>query len=148
MDLTNILFYENTLIKQINSADVVLAAGAYPASGSYIDVSGLHRIAFLIAPGTLGAQQTWQVQQATTNNGTLKDVTGAVVIVAANGDGKPCVLEVGVDKLDINGGYKFVTLLNTGGAAGNYTSLIFLGWGKRIPVMQDANYGQSVALVG
>lgn len=146
MTTPTLLFSEETEIKLLNT-EVVLAAGLYPASGSFILVGGLYRFAFLIAPGVLGAEQTWQVQQAVTINGTPKDITGAVLVVAANGDNKPCVLEVGVDQLDINNDYKYVTLKNTGGAAGNYSALLFLGWGKKEPVTQDANYGQTVVLV-
>lgn len=148
MDLINVLLQEALEIKQINSADVVLAAGNYPASGSYIDTRGLHRFAFIVMPGTTANAQTWQVKQATTVSGTLKDVTGAVLAIAANDDGKPHIVEVDVAELDINNGYRYVTLTNASGTTGDYASVLWLAVGKRVPVTQDANFGDKVAVVG
>lgn len=137
------------LIKQINQADVVLAAGSYPASGSFIDISKYERFAFLVELGTTAHAQTWQVQQASTINGVLKDVTGALLSSGATDDGKWFLVEVGADQLDINNGYKFVTLTNTSGTTGDYAQITFLGLVPQFaPVTQGADKGQVTTLVG
>lgn len=144
----NQLFSEVTLIKQLN-VEAVLAAGAYPASGSYIDVSKYERFAFLVQAGVTAHAQTWQVQQATANNGTLKDVTNAVVSVAADGDSKWYLIEVQTAELDINNSYKYVTLLNASGTTGDYAAVTFLGLNPGYaPVTQGADKGGIVSLVG
>jgi len=142
-NLINELLGEVVKFQQIN-VETVLAAGAYPASGSYIDVSGYSRFGFIVITGTIAHGQTWQVQQATANNGTLKDVTGAVKAVGSTGDNLNYIIEVSTAELDINNGYKFVTLLNTGGSTGDYSAILFFGIGKRVPVTNDS----LTALVG
>jgi hypothetical protein len=135
----NRLFSEDVYIQQINSADVVLAAGAYPASGSYIDVSNFKRCGFLVELGTTAHAQTWQVQQATANNGTLKDLTGALISSGVSDDGKWWAVEFDASKLDINNAYKFVTLLNAGGTTGDYAQITFFGFmAGHNPVTQGA----------
>jgi hypothetical protein len=148
MDLTNILLGEIAAVKAINVETVLAEATMYPASGAFIDVAKYHRFALVFLPGALANQQVFQVQQATANNGTPKDVTGAALTIAANGDNKPCILEVDVAKLDVNNGYRYITLDNTGGATGDYCAILFLGFGAKVPVTQDANFGQFVKLVG
>lgn len=144
----NQLFSEVTLIKQLNVEDV-LAAGAYPASGSYIDVSKYERFAFLVMAGGTTNAQTWKVQQATANNGTLKDVTDATVSIGTSGDDKWYLIEVQTSKLDINNGYKFVALTNVSGTTGDYAAVVFLGLNPGYaPVTQGADKGEIVSVVG
>lgn len=145
----NRLFSEQVVIQQINSADVVLAAGAYPASASYIDVSRFDRFAFLVQLGTTAHAQTWQVQQATAANGTLKDVTGALASSGAGDDGKWYLIEVDASHLDVNNSYKYVTLLNTSGTTGDYAQITFLGFlGGNYPVAQGSDKAGITTLVG
>lgn len=145
----NELFSETTLIKQLNVEDAV-AAASYPASGSFLDVSQYERFAFLILAGGLDSALTFQVQQATAANGTLKDVTGAVKVVAADGDDKWYLIEVQTAKLDINNDYHFVTLTSSGAAGGNdYAAILFLGLNPGYsPVTQGADKGDIVVLAG
>ncbi len=135
MDLSNILLGEAVRFSAPLNVEVVLATTTrYPASGSYIDTKGLHRFGFLILAGAIAAEQTFQVEQATTVSGTPKDITGAVQVIATNGDNKLYIIEVDTAKLDINNGYRYVTLKNTGGGAGDYCSVIFFAIGERVPV--------------
>lgn len=144
----NQLLSEVMLIKQLN-VEAVIAAGAYPASGSYIDVSKFERFAFLVQAGATAHSQTWKVQQATANNGTLKDVTDATVTVSATGDDKWYLIEVQTNHLDINNGYKFVTLTNVSGTTGDYAAVTFLGLNPGYaPVTQGADKGEIVSVVG
>jgi len=77
----NELLSEAAVIKQLN-VEVALAVASYPASGAFIDVSQYERFAFLVQAGVLDSAITCQVQQAATINGALKDITGAVVVIA------------------------------------------------------------------
>lgn len=145
----NELLIEAADIRLLNVEDA-LTAKEYPASGSYIDVSGFERFAFLIAAGALDSELTCQVQQAATISGTAKDVTGAVVTVPADGDDKWYMVEVQTDNLDSNNGYNYVTLDVTGPAGSNdYAAIIFLGLNPRkIPVTQGATFGAATAVAG
>jgi hypothetical protein len=145
----NRLFSEDTLIKQLNVEDALTAA-AYPASGSYIDVSQFERFAFLIGAGALTTETTCKVRQATANNGTLKDVTDATVVVPADGDDKWYLIEVQTNQLDINNAYKYATLALTGPTGGDdYGSIYFFGLNPgHAPVTQGADKGEVVSVVG
>lgn len=145
----NQLLSEVTLIKQLNIEDA-LAAGSYPASGSYIDVSTVERFAFLIGAGALNTETVCKVQQATANNGTLKDVTDATVTIAATGDDKWYLIEVQTARLDINNSYKYVTLTVSGATGGDdYAAIFFLGLNPGYaPVTQGADKGEVVSVVG
>jgi len=145
----NQLFSEAVLIKQLNVEDDIEVA-AYPASGSYIDVSNFERCAFLIGAGALDSELTFKVRQATANNGTLKDLTDAVVVVPADGDDKWYMVEFQVDQLDTDNGYRFVTLSATGAAGTNdYAAIFFFGLNPGMrPVTQGADKGEVVYVAG
>ncbi len=150
MSQANRLFTETNLIKALKAPEDVLANNTlYPASAAFINVGDFDRFTFLILAGGITNQQTFQVQQATAIDGTPKDVTGAVQVIATNGDDKWYAIEVGVDQLDVNNGYCFVTLKNSGGASGDYADLIFLGHVPGMaPVTHGADKGAIVELVG
>ena len=144
----NELFSEATYIQQLNVEDA-LGVAELPASGSFIDVSKFDHFAFLILAGALDSALTCQVQQATANNGTAKDVTGAVVTVPADGDDKWYPIEVETRQLDINNDYRYVTLDVTGAAGSNdYGAVVFLGFGSEKPPTQSATMGDIVTLAG
>jgi hypothetical protein len=148
--IPNELFTERTKIQHLHSGEVALVDASFPASGSYIDVSQYKSFVFLINAGALTSALSFQVQQATANNGTLKDVTGAVVAVPANGDDKWYSIEVQASKLDINNDYRYVTLTMTGAAGGDdYADLLFFGINASLkPVTQGSDKGTIVSLVG
>jgi len=140
---------EEILFKQLNAEDA-LAAADYPASGSFIDVSGLERFAFLVMAGALTSELTLKVQQASAVNGDLKDITGATVVIPATGDDKWYMIEVQTNHLDINNDYHFVTL-DVAGAAGDddYGAILFLGFNPgEMPVTQGADKGSVVSVAG
>jgi len=145
----NKLFSEAVLIKQLNVEDAI-AAAAYPASGSYIEVSKFERCAFLVGAGALTTELTFKVRQATANNGTLKDLTNAEVVVPADGDDKWYLVEFQVDQLDTDGGYRFVTLASTGAAGSDdYAAIFFFGFNPGLmPVTQGADKGEVVYVAG
>jgi hypothetical protein len=146
----NILFSEAVVIKQLNTNAAVTVA-KLPASTAFIDVSEFNRFAFLIGAGALNSALTFQVQQDTSATATaaIKDITGAVVVVPADGDDKWSLIEVQTDHLDINNDFRFVTLNNTGAAAGDdYAAIYFLGFGAKVPVTQGADKGTIVTVAG
>ena len=127
-----------------------MTAVSFPASGAFIDVGDFNRFAFLIHAGEETVTQTYQVQQATAIDGALIDVVGAVIAIATGGKNKWYIIEVQCDRLNSNGGYHFVTLTNTGGAAGNFAALTFLGLipGKSPVTQPVAVFGSAVNIVG
>ncbi len=145
----NQLFSEATLIKPLNVEDAVTEK-LYPVSTAFIDVSGYERFVFLVAAGALNSALTFQVQQATAANGTPKDVTGAVAVVAADGDDKWSLIEVQTARLDINNDYHFVTLKSTGAAGGDdYAAITFFGVNPlEKKVTQGADCTQVISIVG
>lgn len=147
--MLNQLFSEATKILQLNVEDAVTEA-SFPASGSYIDVAEYERFAFLIQVGALTTQLVFKVQQATDVDHALKDVTGATVTVAANGDDKWYLIEVQTNKLDINNDYRYVTLTSTGAAGGDdYAAITFFGVNPGSePVTQGSDKGSIVSVVG
>ena len=144
----NELFSEKTLIKQLNIEDA-LTATQFPASGSFIDVSGFHKFGFLIGAGALNSALTCKVQQATANNGTLKDITDATVTIAATGDDKWYWIEVETTHLDSNNDYRYVALDVAGAAGGDdYGAIFFFGFAIDRPVTQGADKGSVVTVAG
>jgi hypothetical protein len=124
--------------KQLN-VETVLAAGAYPASGSYIDVSPYERFGFLVFIGTSGSACTATMQQATSGSGTLKDITGGSATIAAADDNKDLIFECQQNELDINNGYRYVCLTLAGNCTGTYAAIVFYGiMPTRVPVTQGA----------
>ncbi|HBA90864.1 MAG TPA: hypothetical protein DCZ08_03520 [Anaerolineaceae bacterium] len=144
----NELFSEAAKIVQLN-VEVALAAASYPASGAFIDVSQFERFAFLVEAGVLDSEITCQVQQAATINGALKNVTDAVVVIAATGDSKWYLIEVQTARLDINNGYNYVTLTLTGPAGINdFGAITFFGLNGPAPATQGADKGAVVVVAG
>lgn len=145
----NQLLSEAAIIQLLNTEDA-LAVASYPASGAYIDVSNYERFAFLVAAGALDSIVTCQVKQAATISGTAKDVTGAVVIIPADGDDLWYMIEVQTDNLDSNNDYNYVTLAVSGPAGANdYGAILFIGLNPRkLPVTQGATCGEVVYVAG
>ena len=144
----NELLSEAAKIVQLN-VEVALAAASYPASGAFIDVSQFERFAFLVQAGVLDSEITCQVQQAATINGALKNVTGAVAVIAATGDSKWYLIEVQTNQLDINNGYNYVTLTLTGPAGINdFGAITFFGLDGPAPAVQGADKGAIVVVAG
>jgi len=145
----NQLFTSAHKIQLLNTEDAVTAA-SYPASGAFIDVSQFERFVFLVAAGALNSATSCQVQQATAVNGALKDITGAVVAIAATGDDKWYAVEVQTDRLDGNNDYRYVTLTLTGPAGGDdYAAILFIGVNPgEQPVTQGSDKGEIVVVAG
>ncbi len=58
-------------------------------------------------------------------------------------------MECDQDQLDSNNDFTHVSLDITGAAGGNdYGAIVFLGWGRPMPVSQGATKGAIVSLAG
>lgn len=92
------------------AAPAAITTGVVPAT--YLDMQGHNRIVFLIDIGTVSAGSFQaQVVQATDAAGTgSKNVSGAVLPAAITTSNKWATIEVPASALDINGGFRFVSL--------------------------------------
>jgi hypothetical protein len=144
--------YENVYTEKCNEFVTAIAAGNFPASTAYIDVSNFTHFCFKIFAGTLDTALVCQVKQDTsaTETASIKDVTGATLTVGTGDDNEWMIIEVEVAKLDINNNFRYVTLA-VGGAAGSndYLCIVFEGWAVRhVPVTQPAGYSAHVLIAG
>ena len=144
--------YENEYIEKANSFMTAIADGNFPASVSYIDVSNYESFTFYLFAGTLDSALTCQVRQDTsaTETASIKDVTGALVVVGTGDDNEWGVVEVETAKLDIANGFRYVTLAVSGAAGGNDYLCIVLrgGRARRVPVTQPAGFSAHVLVAG
>lgn len=149
-NLINILFSEAVKIHILNKG-TALSAAKYPTSGNFKSVRGVKRFAVVGIVNAVNSATTVQVQQATADDGTPKNITDAVHIIPADGseDGKWFCIEVEANHMDINNGYKYVTVDVSGAAGGNdlVTLLLLELTGDKVPVTQTA-LSEAVNIVG
>ena len=118
-------FSEEVKDQQLNTVNVALTNSKYPVSGSFIDVGNYERFVIRMAGGSMPDAVVAQIEQATAANGTPKDITGAVQTFADDNEVRE--IEVLVNKLDINNGYRYITVDVTGVSGSDYASLEFFG---------------------
>lgn len=144
--------HDNTKVQFVNEFGTAIVDGNFPASGSYIEVGEFQEFAYLVKYGTLDSELTAQVRQDTsaTETASIKDITSAVITIAAGDDGKWATIDVETARLDGNNLFHFVTLAVSGaGGANDFLDIAFLGWGARTrPVTQVANYDQAIEILG
>lgn len=143
---------EDIYLKLLNTEDALSVAN-YPLSTGYIDVSQFEKFGFLILAGALDSATTCQVKQDTsaTETASIKNVTGAVVIVPADGDDKWYAIEVETRKLDVDNDFHYVTLAVSGPTGNDYAAILFYGIPREMPVTQPTGIkgeGETVLLVG
>jgi len=135
-------FFAGHYIKQLNPPEDALSAALYPLSGSFFDVADYEAFAFVILIGGLDTQLTFQVHQDTsaTATGDIKDIADAAVVVPADGDDKWYGIYVDTQMLDLNNGFRYVTLDVTGPTGNDYGTMLFVGIKKgEIPVTQPSS---------
>lgn len=132
-----------------------LVAANYPASGSYIDVSGVERFHVLIHLGAVHDSDapTFEIKQTNAINGTLKEIDATHCKFTGTGtsDDQLVMMTIETDKLDINNGYRYVTCVVGGVTNGSYGDILFLLPLTSEPVTQDATLcpaGNQLAYVG
>ena len=145
--------FENEIVpigcNNFNTA--VSAADRMPASASFIDLAGIDHAVFLVKVGTLNTATTLQVYQDTsaTETASIKVVTGASQAVLATDDDKWLTIEFNANQIDRANGFRYVTLVSSGGAGGDdYLCVFFLGFkDRKQPVTKNASYAYHVAVV-
>ncbi len=146
------LFEKDVFCEKCNSFNTaVTAADRIPASTGFIDMSQYDHGVFIIGIGTLTTAADFQVYQDTsaTETASIKVITDAVVSVAADDDNQWMTVEFSADQMDQDNGFRYVTIVPSGGAGGDdYFCVFFLGFKARtLPVTQPANYTGHVAVV-
>lgn len=121
-----------------NELQVKLAAGNYPASGSYIDVSAYERVHVLIHLGGIHSSDVpvFELKQADSATGTL-DVISATYAKhtgAANDDGEFISFTLEVDKLAVD--HHFISCVVSGVTNETFADIIFFGEALSLPVTQ------------
>lgn len=116
---------------------------AYPASGSYIDVSGYEYVHILAHLGTLHASDTPVLTPACSDaaNGTLDTIASALAHTCdvSNDDGDMVVWSIEVRKLPVD--HHFVALAMSGTLTnGSYVDVIYLLENGAQPVTQPSAF--------
>ena len=118
--------------------ETVLAAGNYPASGSYIDVSAVERFHVLVHLGTIHASDVpiFEVKEADAVDGTLDviDATYAKHTCEADDDGEWIAFTIETDKLAAD--HHFVSCVVSGVTNGSYAEIFYLLPEQSLPVTQ------------
>jgi len=118
--------------------ETVLTSTAYPASGSYIDVSGCERFHCLIHWGTIAGGDTpvATLQETDSASGTLDDIdtTYAKHTGANDDDGEWVSFTVEVDQLATD--HHFVACTLSGISGSTYGEIFFLLPLMSLPVTQ------------
>lgn len=146
------LFENNVYCVKCNSFGTAVAANdRLPASGSFIDMSGIDHGVFLIGVGSLDTAATLAVYQDTsaTETGSIKAITGASQAVLDTDDNKWLTIEFDANQLDRANSFRYVTLVASAGAGSNdYYCVFFLGFRKnKRPVTQPTNYAYHVSVM-
>lgn len=126
------------LVKGQDKVETALAAANYPASGSYIDVSGCERFHVLVHLGTVHNSDTptFEIKQADAVNGTLDTIsaTYAKHVAAGDDDGEWIMFTIEVDKLDVD--HHFVSCVVSAVTNGSYGDIFYLLPLMTLPVTQ------------
>ncbi len=142
----------NRYSNKANNFMTAIVDGDFPASGSFYEVGDANSFVFEVYAGTLDSEITCQVQQDTgaTATASIKNVTGAVAVIAATDDNKWVRIEVEVAKLDIANGFNYVTLDVSGVAGGNdYLCITFAKkLPRHAPVTQPTDLDTDVLIAG
>lgn len=145
------LFENNVYCAKCNNFGTAVAANdRLPASGSFIDMSGIDHAVFLIG---IGAQDgsVFQVYQDTsaTETADIKVITGATATLVTGDDNKWATIEFDANQLDRANDFRYVTIVPATGAGGDdYYCVFFLGFRKsKRPVTQPSNYAHHVSVM-
>lgn len=144
-------FYKSVQAHMLEGGKDDLADANYPATTAYLDTKGFDHVVFLIGLDTI-ATPDFQVMQdiSATETAGIKVLTGAAKtdVVTAD-DGKWFSIEFPVSALDVQNGFRYVTLTVSGTGAGDKANIwAFLYRSRELPVSQPAGYFAGVILGG
>lgn len=122
-------------------AETALSAADYPASGSYIDVSGFEWVNVMIHLGTIHSSDTpnFELKAAEAANGTLDQISATYCAhhCANDDDGEFVHFALEVATLPVD--HHFVSVVVTDVANGSYGDIVFYLCGARtLPVTQTS----------
>jgi len=143
------------LSERLAIGDVIdpVSQAAGTVSSGWVSMATAERLLAVIQTGTLGTSATVdaKLQQATDASGTgAKDIAGKAItqIVKASGDAKQAEINLRAEELDTNGGFAYVRLsLTVGAAASLVSAVILLGDTKNGPA-SVINHADVVQIVG
>ena len=119
------------------AANTALANGNYPASGSYIDVSGYEYVNVHVQLGTIADALTFEVKQTDATNGTLDTIstTLAKKTIATTDDGQN--LNFYIQTANLADDHHFISTVVGAVSGNNYAAInYFLGGARHMPVTQ------------
>ena len=99
----------------------------------WIDLSQYESVLCVMHAGALGGSIIWQIEQATTDGGTEKDITGKT-ITHTNGTDENTIktIEVRAEDLDVDGAYRWMRVQAPDpGGASTYAAITYLCYGAR-----------------
>lgn len=122
------------------------AAGA--ANSGWVSMANFQKLLAIVQTGTLGAAATVdaKIQQAQDNAGTgAKDIAGAAIAEISGANNQQAEINLDASQLDVEGGFGFVQLSVTVGAAASETAALLLGFNPRFaPPANAASVAQVV----
>lgn len=123
------------------SPEDALAAGNYPASGSYVDLANYRGVNVVIHLGAIHASDApvFELKQADANDGTLDtlDATNCKKTCLATDDDQVIIFYVDVEALAAD--HSFLSTVVSGVTNGSYADILYFGVGPRkAPVTQTA----------
>lgn len=119
-----------------------VSQGVGTVDTGWIAAKDFHSFLAVIQAGVLGAAATLDAkfQQATDNAGAgAKDVTGKSItqMVKATDDGKTSLLNLKTEELDVEGGFDFIRVRLTVGAAASLVGCAVMGFNPRFSPASD-----------
>lgn len=147
------MFPNARMSEQMAVMDVInpLSQGVGTIVSAWVSGANFERFLAVIKTGVLGAAATLdaKLQQAQDGAGTgAKDIAGKAIvqIVKATGDNKIAMIDLRDDELDVPGGFSFVRLSMTVGAAASLIAGDLLAGVARFAPPKDAGANPAINL--
>jgi len=137
--MSGLIFAHNVkIVKGQDLVETVLAAGNYPASASYIDVSKTERFHVLVHWGTIHASDVpvIEIKATTAANGTLASIntTNCLHTADPGDDGEFVTFTIETKKLAED--YHYVSAVVSAVTNGTYADITFLLPETEVPITQ------------
>ena len=124
---------------QTSPEDALSSASNYPASGSYIDVSGCDAVDVIIHLGAINASDTpgFSLKCSDANNGTLDAISASYTShdSAANDDDEFVTFHLETSALPSE--HYYIAVTTSAVSNGSYGDIVFYLWKRSLPVSQS-----------